>query len=358
MAETPASSNTTQSEMSTFPSDLPYAKPTKFAGHVNPELVNTFLSEIENVCSIRISDKSKWVSYARQFMTGRASDWFKVWNPCGETRTWEEFVRDLKHNFYPPNYSAMVCNAFERIKCTTGILDYNIKFAKLMSELPEGFRNNEYLTFRYTQGLPKPVLMYVRQQPDQNLDSLMRAAQIWDQDIAISDQNYASAYIKHLADTSYSSLGSSPNGSPAAVPPNLDYSRNAGYSSAFPVNRDQRRAAPPRYSTGRGNSNGRGPSYNRASSNYQHAPRYQTPNTRSNFMANQNQSHNQASSGPTNGPEPMDLSEVQLRPLTDRERDYLQSKGLCYNCGRGRHYARNCPYQQFDRRSKNGPGQH
>lgn len=281
--------------------ELPLVKPSKYDGTIDPSIIKNWITEIENVCDTRVENREDWARYAKQNLIGQASDWYRLWNPQNQPRPWEDFIAALKHNFYPPDYTAIVCRAFERIACTTTVLDYNIRFAKLMNEVSPAFRDPEYRAFRYKEGLPQRIKMYICQQANQDLESLMRAAQTWEQDIAMNEIDANSPYLAALANpTSRSS-----------------------FNNRRPVRGFPFRSSPPRF-----NAPGN-----------QYRPNYSQPNTRSNYMANQRSN----SPRQNHEPEPMDLSEIQLAPLGTNERNRLRERGLCFYCKTGRHLYRDCP---------------
>ena len=158
----------------------PYALPAKFYGERDVELVDSFISEIENLCDSRFPNPATWPSVARQFLVAEASIWYRRWVPLNEGASWWQFTEDLKEYFYPPNHFDDLLDEIESLRCTDSVAKYNSEFDDIARQVDPESQYPEYLICCYKKGLPTRAVSFINRQKEQDLLNLMFAAQRWE----------------------------------------------------------------------------------------------------------------------------------------------------------------------------------
>lgn len=264
-----------------------------YYGSIDPNELKTWISYMANLCYRHLKDApEKWVHYAKQFLADKASDWYKTFNPSGLDMEWDKFVKALKENFYPPDYEIMLVNAFTNIRCTSSISDYNSRFLDLMTEVPEWYQNEEIRIYHYIRGLPGPVAMHVSFPKRKTLNDMMIDAEKWEYSNNMERQTELFSTTRSY---NYRSIGHRPRNS----------SNNNFHN--------------------------------------QYKKKFNQSDNRS--WRHNNQKFMSQSFSQQDGSKSCDISRFNegSRSMSKKERQFLISQGLCFNCRVGRHYARNCP---------------
>lgn len=123
-------------------------------------------------------------------------------NPANEKLSaWILYTKEMSD---PQDARDLICRAFEKIKCRSTVLDYNVRFDILMKEVPSGFRHPEYLKYRYKEGLPGYIRNFLNNsRPDLELPSLMREAQACEHSICDDEFDANSPSLKILNNNNY-----------------------------------------------------------------------------------------------------------------------------------------------------------
>lgn len=199
----------------------------------------------------------------------------------------------------------MLFTRFERIRCTSTIQDYNVRFLDLMHKVRPSLLTPYYCAYRYRQGLPLYYKLNIIRSRDLDLDELMLAAQRVETAVGTDDLdalNDSSAYLN---------------------PPTMDQRRE----HHRPERSFSSRLSPPH------NTAHRSPDHS-----HRHWPRA-------------------TSRLPDKALDECftpDAANVQrtwnLAPLDEEEREQLRKSGLCFRCRIGRHRQSECPQKGHNER--------
>ncbi|XP_038991121.1 uncharacterized protein LOC120114215 [Hibiscus syriacus] len=157
---------------------IDFPKPKKFKGSRTAQDVENFIWGIEQFFrGMSIKDDTTKVNVASNYLTDVAMLWWRrryseSAKPIG---TWEEFVGELKENFYPKNAMLEARAKLKQLKHDRSILQYVKNFTEIKMQIPDLGESEGY--FAFMDGLQRWANMEIKRRGVIELSKALDAAE-------------------------------------------------------------------------------------------------------------------------------------------------------------------------------------